>query len=99
MIRTRFAVNLLLRRAICVLFISSAAAERLHCQPPATATSIPPADCPYIAVVCDLIADPAVRNYVGFAEYAWDFNAADRVELAEPAPHPVGLSLARAEGE
>ena len=92
--------DLLVRQAVCALFISSGAvADRLHHQPSEATAIIPSADCPYIAKVCELIADPAVRNYVGFAEYAWDFNAPDRMEIAEPVEHPSTARLARADRE
>ena len=32
------------------------------------------------------IADPAVRNFVGLSEYAWDFNAPTGVPGVEAVP-------------
>ena len=42
--------------------------------------------CPYIARVCALIADPAVRDYIGLSEYAWDFNAPSEMRTLEAMP-------------
>ena len=42
--------------------------------------------CPYIARVCALIADPAVRDYIGLSEYAWDFNAPSEMRTLEALP-------------
>ena len=52
--------------------------------------------CPHIARVCALIADPAVRNYIGLSEYAWDFNAPTGVPGVEAVPpHSPELLIAR----
>ena len=42
--------------------------------------------CPHIAQVCALLADPAIRNHVGFAENTWDFNAPNGVPGFGPIP-------------
>jgi hypothetical protein len=100
MIRTRSAVTFLVRQAVCVLFISSgAAADRPHRPSHESAAIVPSADCPYIAKVCELIADPLVRDYVGFAEYAWDFNACEGANAFERVAHPADPRLAQADGE
>lgn len=101
MIRTRSVVTFLIRNAACVLFTSTAAAaDRVSRPPPEAAAVVPSTDCPYIAKVCALIADPAVRNHVGLAEYAWDFNAPDRADAYEEAPSSgPGYRLARSEDE
>ena len=44
--------------------------------------------CPYIARVCALIADPAIRAFVGLAENAWDFTAPGGVPGFEAMPPP-----------
>jgi len=98
--RTRSAVTLLVLQAVCTFLLShGAAADRVCRAPPEPAAVIPSADCPYIAKVCALISDPSVRNYVGFAEYAWDFNAAERANAAERVALPSDSRLALADGE
>lgn len=42
--------------------------------------------CPHIARVCALIADPAVRNFVGLSEFTWDFNALNAMPSVEAMP-------------
>jgi hypothetical protein len=43
--------------------------------------------CPHIAQVCLLLADPAVRNFVGLADYTWDFTAP--IGVLDIAPLPI----------
>ncbi|MGB8398306.1 hypothetical protein [Bradyrhizobium sp.] len=89
MTTNRFDVAGVLRKAAGVLLISSGAAlaqnadsarvvsPQLALAAPQSGVATPIPDCPQIPKVCALIADPAVRNYIGPAEYAWDFNATD----------------------
>ncbi len=63
---------------------SPSVATPLHSEPGIVHLSS--SDCPYIARVCALIADPAVRNYIGLSEYAWDFNAPGGVPGFEAMP-------------
>ena len=42
--------------------------------------------CPHIAQVCLLLSEPAIRNFVEVADYAWDFNAPDGVSDIGPLP-------------
>ena len=95
MTMNRFDVAGVLRKAAGVFLISSGAAlaqnadsagvvnPQLALAGPQSATP-PIPDCPQIPKVCALIADPAVRNYIGPSEYAWDFNATD----GAPGPTP-----------
>ena len=91
MIGKRFDVARAVRQAIVICLVSSGSAwaqsadgGRLSGMRIAFRTlesgsgGTPVPDCPQIRLVCALIADPAIRSYVGLAEYAWDFNAADR---------------------
>ena len=109
MIRDRYGAARVVLQAACVFSISIAGGAT-HAQtanggggpgptPPAPETGVaglPHPGCPQIAKVCALIAEPAVRDYVGFAEYAWDFNAADGVSGSKAVrPSTSELRLAR----
>jgi hypothetical protein len=90
------AAVLIASGAACAQSASSTRSEVAVVDPGLETGGIGPTDpgCPYIARVCALIADPAVRNYIGLSEYAWDFNAPD----ASPSvvlPHSPELLIAR----
>ena len=97
MTANRFDVARVLRKAAGVFLISSGAALAQNADsaavvspqlalagPQSGAATAPIPDCPQIPKVCALIADPAIRNYIGPAEYAWDFNAT----ASAPGPTP-----------
>jgi hypothetical protein len=74
--------------AACAQPASSTRSEVAVVNPRLGAGGTGPANpgCPHIARVCALIADPAVRNFVGLSEYAWDFNAPTGVPGVEAVP-------------
>jgi hypothetical protein len=82
------AAVLITSGAACAQSASSTRSEVAVIHPGLETGGIAPADsgCPYIARVCALIADPAVRNYIGLSEYAWDFNAPSEMPGVEAAP-------------
>jgi hypothetical protein len=92
------AAVLITSGAACAQSASSTRSEVAVVHPRLETGSIGPTDpgCPYIARVCALIADPAVRNYIGLSEYAWDFNAPDASPGVEALlPHSPELLIAR----
>ena len=82
MIRNRHDATAVIQRTICILFISSGAAGAQT----ADNSMVPVPACPQIPKVCALIADPAVRDYVGLADYAWNFNVSEQMSAAEEMP-------------
>ena len=82
------AAVLITSGAACAQSASSTSPEVAVIHPRLETGGIGPSDpgCPYIAKVCALIADPAVRNYIGPSEYAWDFNAPSELPGEEGTP-------------
>ena len=68
----------------CSAFTQSAGGAEPEVSVPAGQDHRFDPNCPYIARVCAVIADPAVRNYIGLSDYAWDFNAP--TDVLSPAP-------------
>ncbi len=68
--------------------VSSTRSEVAVIHPGLETGGVGPTDpgCPYIARICLLIADPAVRDYIGLSEYAWDFNAPSEMRTLEAMP-------------
>ncbi len=92
------AAVLIASGAACAQSASSTRSEVAVVDPRLETGGIGPTDpgCPYIARVCALIAHPAVRNYIGLSEYAWDFNAPDASPSVEASPpHSPELLIAR----
>jgi hypothetical protein len=97
MITNRYDLAVVIQQAVLVFLVNCGTAgaqtadrDGMTAGPTAAApvaAALPPSpDCPQIARVCALLADPDVRDHVGLAEYAWDFNAPDRVSGLEEVP-------------